>query len=162
MRTAPRPWTAHGRPPSLRSPPHRSVCRTAVSQGSSSEKRRASLNYANHDNSSGDPATSRRVLLVAAAAAAPILVPSAAKAYNAPGFDFTVSDSTPAAGAPFTATYAGAGRLHADGDQPGRRGRGPDRERRAHGFTTCRRDRRLLSELAEATRPARVGLPTMR
>src|SRR5665647_1779004 len=50
----------------------------------------------------------RRIIMVAAAAAALILVPSAAMAYEAPGFDFTVSDSTPTVGTPFTATVLGA------------------------------------------------------
>src|SRR5665647_1674564 len=50
----------------------------------------------------------RRIIMVAAAAAALILVPSAAMAYEAPGFDFTVSDSTPNVGTPFTATVLGA------------------------------------------------------
>jgi LPXTG-motif cell wall-anchored protein len=43
-----------------------------------------------------------------AAAAALILVPSAAMAYEAPGFNFTVSDPTPTVGTPFTATISGA------------------------------------------------------
>jgi hypothetical protein len=51
----------------------------------------------------------RRALLVAAAAAAFILGPSAAMAYTPPGFTFTVSDATPAAGAPFTSTVTGVG-----------------------------------------------------
>jgi len=50
----------------------------------------------------------RRIIMVAAAAAALILVPSAAMAYEAPGFNFTVSDSTPTVGTPFTATISGA------------------------------------------------------
>src|SRR5665811_2216833 len=41
------------------------------------------------------------------AAAALILVPSAAMAYEAPGFNFTVSDSTPTVGTPFTANISG-------------------------------------------------------
>ena len=50
----------------------------------------------------------RRIIMVAAAAAALILVPSAAMAYQAPGFNFTVSDSSPTVGTPFTATISGA------------------------------------------------------
>jgi len=52
----------------------------------------------------------RRIIMVAAAAAALILVPSAAMAdgYLAPGYNFTVSDSTPTVGTPFTATVLGA------------------------------------------------------
>ena len=50
----------------------------------------------------------RRIIMVAAAAAALILVPSVAMAYEAPGFNFTVSDSTPTVGTPFTATISGA------------------------------------------------------
>ena len=50
----------------------------------------------------------RRIIMVAAAAAALILVPSAAMAYEAPGFNFTVSDSSPTVGTPFTATISGA------------------------------------------------------
>ena len=52
----------------------------------------------------------RRIIMVAAAAAALILVPSAAMAanYHAPGYTFTVSDSTPTVGTPFTATVLGA------------------------------------------------------
>ena len=50
----------------------------------------------------------RRIIMVAAAAAALILVPSVAMAYEAPGYNFTVSDSTPTVGTPFTATLSGA------------------------------------------------------
>jgi len=50
----------------------------------------------------------RRAILVVAAAVALILVPSAAMAYRAPGFSISVSDSTPAAGVPFTAVITGA------------------------------------------------------
>src|SRR5665647_996216 len=53
----------------------------------------------------------RRIIMVAAAAVALILVPSAAMAdgeYEAPGINFTVSDSTPTVGVPFTATVLGA------------------------------------------------------
>lgn len=49
----------------------------------------------------------RRIIMVAAAAAALILVPSVAMAYEAPGFNFTVSDSTPTVGTPFTASISG-------------------------------------------------------
>lgn len=42
----------------------------------------------------------RRTALVATAAAALVLVPTAAMAYDAPGFSSTVSDPTPVAGAP--------------------------------------------------------------
>src|SRR5450759_21681 len=51
----------------------------------------------------------RRSIMITAAAVALILVPSAAMAYQAPGITFTVSDATPTAGAPFTATVSGAG-----------------------------------------------------
>lgn len=50
----------------------------------------------------------RRAVLVAAAAVAVILTPSVAMAYNAPGFTSTVSDSTPALGAPVTVVISGA------------------------------------------------------
>src|SRR5450759_2992563 len=50
----------------------------------------------------------RRSIMITAAAVALILVPSAAMAYQAPGITFTVSDATPTAGAPFTATVSGA------------------------------------------------------
>jgi hypothetical protein len=50
----------------------------------------------------------RRAFLVAAAATALILAPSVAMAYNAPGYNCTVSDSTPASGAPFTVNMTGA------------------------------------------------------
>ena len=50
----------------------------------------------------------RRIVLAVAAAVALILVPSAAMAYQAPGFTFTVSDTTPATGVPFTAVVTGA------------------------------------------------------
>jgi hypothetical protein len=49
----------------------------------------------------------RRAILVAAAAVALILAPSYAMAYNAPGFSSSVSDSTPAIGAPVTVTVQG-------------------------------------------------------
>lgn len=55
----------------------------------------------------------RRIIMVAAAAAALTLVPSAAMAYNAPGFNSTVSDSTPAIGQPVTIVITGA-----DADEP--------------------------------------------
>ena len=53
----------------------------------------------------------RRSIMITAAAVALILVPSAAMAageYEAPGYTFTVSDSTPTVGTPFTATISGA------------------------------------------------------
>jgi len=50
----------------------------------------------------------RRALLVAAAAVAVILAPSAAMAYTAPGFNCTLSDSTPNLGTPVTMTCTGA------------------------------------------------------
>jgi len=49
----------------------------------------------------------RRAILVAAAAVAVILVPSAAMAYNAPGFTTTISDSTPAVGQSVTVIIHG-------------------------------------------------------
>lgn len=49
----------------------------------------------------------RRALVVAAAAFALILAPSAAMAYNAPGFTSSVSDPTPALGAPVTVVISG-------------------------------------------------------
>lgn len=49
----------------------------------------------------------RRAVLVAAAAAALVLAPSAALAYNAPGFSSSVSDSTPAVGQSTTVTVQG-------------------------------------------------------
>lgn len=49
----------------------------------------------------------RRALLVAAAAVALTIAPSTAMAYNAPGYDCTVSDSTPTTGVAFTADAAG-------------------------------------------------------
>ena len=50
----------------------------------------------------------RRALLVAAAAVALILAPSTAMAYTAPGFNCTLSDSTPNLGTPVTMTCTGA------------------------------------------------------
>jgi hypothetical protein len=51
----------------------------------------------------------RRIFLVAAAAAALILAPTTAMAaYNAPGYTCTVSDPTPAIGAPVTVHMSGA------------------------------------------------------
>ena len=50
----------------------------------------------------------RRALLVAAAAVAVILAPSAAMAYTAPGFNCTLSDSTPNIGTPVTMVCTGA------------------------------------------------------
>lgn len=50
----------------------------------------------------------RRTVLVAAAAVALILAPTAAMAYDAPGFTSTVSDSTPALGQPVTVVISGA------------------------------------------------------
>jgi len=49
----------------------------------------------------------RRAILVAAAAVAVILVPSAAMAYNAPGFSTTISDATPAVGQSVTVIIHG-------------------------------------------------------
>jgi hypothetical protein len=49
----------------------------------------------------------RRAILVAAAAVAVILVPSAAMAYNAPGFSSSVSDATPAVGQSVTVIING-------------------------------------------------------
>jgi hypothetical protein len=49
----------------------------------------------------------RRTVLVAAAAAALILAPTAAMAYDAPGYTSTVSDSTPASGSPCTVVISG-------------------------------------------------------
>jgi hypothetical protein len=49
----------------------------------------------------------RRTALVSAAAAALVLVPTAAFAYDAPGFSSTVSDPTPAAGTPLVLTVDG-------------------------------------------------------
>ena len=49
----------------------------------------------------------RRILLVAAAAVALALVPSAAMAYDAPGFDSSVSDATPAPGSSVTMIVKG-------------------------------------------------------
>ncbi|WNB85214.1 peptidase [Cellulomonas sp. ATA003] len=49
----------------------------------------------------------RRTALVAAAAAALVLAPTAAMAYDAPGFSSTVSDPTPVAGAPIAFAIAG-------------------------------------------------------
>ena len=49
----------------------------------------------------------RRSALVAAAAVALVLAPSAAMAYDAPGYNTTVSDSTPSAGATFTLRVTG-------------------------------------------------------
>ena len=49
----------------------------------------------------------RRAILVAAAAAALILAPSAAMAYEAPGFGSSVSDSTPGVGQSVTVTING-------------------------------------------------------
>jgi len=49
----------------------------------------------------------RRAILVAAAAVAVILVPSAAMAYDAPGFSSSVSDATPAVGQSVTVVING-------------------------------------------------------
>jgi LPXTG-motif cell wall-anchored protein len=49
----------------------------------------------------------RRAFLVAAAAVALTLTPSVAMAYDAPGFDSSVSDSTPSIGAPVTVSIDG-------------------------------------------------------
>jgi hypothetical protein len=49
----------------------------------------------------------RRAILVAAAAVAVILVPTAAMAYNAPGFSSSVSDATPAVGQSVTVIING-------------------------------------------------------
>jgi len=49
----------------------------------------------------------RRPVLVAAAAVALALVPSAAMAYDAPGYGTTVSDATPAVGSAFSLTVTG-------------------------------------------------------
>ncbi|MGV8910683.1 MAG: hypothetical protein ACOH1Y_17030 [Propionicimonas sp.] len=49
----------------------------------------------------------RRIAASAAAAVALILVPSAAMAYAPPGFSATVTDATPAAGAPFSVNMSG-------------------------------------------------------
>ena len=53
----------------------------------------------------------RRSVLVSAAAAALVLVPTAALAYDAPGYASVVSDPTPAAGAPFTFAVEGGEKL---------------------------------------------------
>lgn len=50
----------------------------------------------------------RRTTLVSAAAAALVLVPTAALAYDAPGYSSTVSDASPTAGAPFRFAVDGA------------------------------------------------------
>jgi hypothetical protein len=49
----------------------------------------------------------RRTALVSAAAATLVLAPTAAFAYDAPGFSSTVSDPTPAAGAPIVLSVDG-------------------------------------------------------
>ena len=49
----------------------------------------------------------RRAILVAAAAVAVILVPSAAMAYEAPGFSSSISDATPAVGQSVTVIING-------------------------------------------------------
>ena len=49
----------------------------------------------------------RRITLVAVAAAALALAPSAAMAYDAPGYGSTTTDSTPASGSPTTVTVTG-------------------------------------------------------
>ena len=50
----------------------------------------------------------RRTILSAAAAIALVAMPMAAMAYEAPGFNTTVSDTTPAIGQAFTLTTTGA------------------------------------------------------
>ena len=50
----------------------------------------------------------RRSILSTLGALALVVVPSAAMAYNAEGYTTTVSDPTPASGAPFTVTTTGA------------------------------------------------------
>ncbi|GAA2726597.1 peptidase [Cellulomonas aerilata] len=49
----------------------------------------------------------RRTALVSAAAAALVLVPTAAMAYDAPGYTSSVSDATPATGAPISLAVNG-------------------------------------------------------
>jgi hypothetical protein len=49
----------------------------------------------------------RRTALVSAAAAALVLVPTAAMAYDAPGYSSSVTDATPAAGAPIAVAVNG-------------------------------------------------------
>ena len=50
----------------------------------------------------------RRLLFSAGAALALVLAPVAANAYEAPGYDITVSDVSPTAGQPFTVALSGA------------------------------------------------------
>ena len=51
----------------------------------------------------------RRTVLTASAVLALTLAPAAAQAYDAPGFETTVADPTPATGAPVTVSVRGAG-----------------------------------------------------
>ena len=61
-----------------------------------------------HTQVLGDSIVIRRTTMVAAAGLALILAPTAAMAYQAPGFSTTTTDATPTIGEPITITSTGA------------------------------------------------------